>query len=97
MPRIDPAFYTLQLVVGTDHLTGLYAANNGDGKQILLKPGPDFATESVKTLIGFIAYYTTYNLSTIVVYISSNRWHLLHQQIPPGTRYTRLYAWHQLR
>ena len=73
MPQIDPGFYTLQLAIDTDRLTGLYAANNGDRNQILLKPGPDFVTESVKTPIGFVAYYTTYNLSTIVVYISSNR------------------------
>ena len=96
MSQIDPAFYTFQLVIDTDHLTGLYTSDNGYGKQILLKPGPDFATESVKASIGFVAYYTTYNLITTVVYISSNRQHLFHHQIPPGTRYTRLYAWHQL-
>ena len=73
MPHIDPDFYTLQLVIDTDHLTGLYTADNGYGKQILLKPGPDLVTESVKTSIGFVAYYTTYNLSTTVVYISSKR------------------------
>ena len=99
---IDKGFYTLQFAIGTDplDLTGLYAADpNLAEHQILLKQGPDFDTESVKNSIGFIAYYTTYSLSTTVVYISSNRQrqHLPDHQIRPGTTYTWFCARRQLR
>ena len=76
MSEIPRGRYTLELVYTTDSVdfTGLYATKPAEivGSQMLLKSSVDVDSEfrKVRNPFGFIASYTTYNLSMTVAYIS---------------------------
>ena len=76
MSEIPRGRYTLELIYTTDSVdfTGLYATKPAEivGSQMLLKSSVDVDSEfrKVRNPFGFIASYTTYNLSMTVAYIS---------------------------